>query len=63
MSGLWDVWRVSYRTYAEIDAMGDEPPRLIRANLPLGAASKLVEQLGFGHCMKPCAAASLAPKA
>lgn len=59
---LWNVFRVYYLTYAEIDEL-PEPYRtkainghdreIIATNLSFIKAMKLVEDLGFGFSMHP----------
>lgn len=53
----WDVWKVHYMTYAELDSLGKTPddfkPERVVKGLSFEAAKKRVEELGFGYCMKP----------
>lgn len=56
---MWAVWRVTYATYAEIEASGLPhehfcPPVRLTGPLPLERALRMVDELGFGHCVKPC---------
>jgi hypothetical protein len=50
---MWGVWLVTYCTYAESAQIGLAPPRLVAGPLSFGAASRMVEERGFGYCMKP----------
>lgn len=50
---LWNVWRVHYATYAEVLTMGDKQQEIVSRNLTYEQAKKMVEELGFGYCMKP----------
>lgn len=49
----WNIWRVTYATYAQQAIDGDIKPQLIKRELSFDAAKRLVDQLGFGYCMKP----------
>lgn len=51
--GLWNVWRVHYMTYAEIAAQGEKPAELVGRRLSFERAQRMVDDLGFGYCMKP----------
>lgn len=53
---MWGLWLVQYATYAEIAEQGDKPPRLIAGSLTFAAAQRMVEERGFGYCMKPWSA-------
>lgn len=45
----WDVWKVFYMTYAEIDEHGDRKREIVARDLSLEDALALVKKLGFGH--------------
>ena len=54
---VYSVWKVFYMTYEEIRVINlpqekVNPPQLIKDNLKFEEAQKLVEKLGFGHCIK-----------
>lgn len=58
---LYDIWKVHYMTYAELNGKSPDafqPERVARA-LSFEAAKQRVEELGFGYCMKP---ATLVPQ-
>jgi hypothetical protein len=49
----WDVWLVTYATYEEIRQHGDRPARLVAPGLSFDEAARMVDERGFGYCMKP----------
>jgi hypothetical protein len=52
---LYDIWRVHYNTYAEVLTMGDLPQEVVARGLTEQDARKMLDELGFGYCMKPAA--------
>lgn len=49
MSVPWDVWKVCYMTYEDIERFGDRPRERIARGLSLAKALELVDQKGFGY--------------
>jgi len=54
----WAVWQVFYMTYAEIAETGlpqerCNPPRFVAGPMSFDAARRMVDDKGFGYCMKP----------
>jgi hypothetical protein len=52
------VWQVFYMTYAEIAETGlpqerCNPPRFVAGPMSFDAARRMVDDKGFGYCMKP----------
>lgn len=50
---LWNVWRVTYGTYADVARDGDTKPVLVQRDMSFDHARRLVDRMGFGFCMKP----------
>ena len=46
---LYDVFRVFYQTYDEIETYGEQRRKRVAKALPFDAAMKLRDELGFGH--------------
>lgn len=57
---LWDVWKVYYMTYDEIDEFGDKERELVASGLSFAQAQRKVDELGrgpmYGHSMWPAQA-------
>ena len=53
MKETYDVYKVQYMTYAEIDELGDRKRELVVQDLTFEAAKKKIEELGFGHSIHP----------
>jgi hypothetical protein len=49
----WEVWRVTYATYDEVEVLGDIKPVRVLGGLTLEDAKRRADELGFGHCVKP----------
>lgn len=49
---LWDVWRVFYGTYAQVDQDGDRKPVKLQGDTTLDHALRLAEMFGKGCCVK-----------
>lgn len=49
----WDVYKVYYMTYEEIESQGDTLRKRVASNLSFEQAKKMVDFLGFGHSMHP----------
>lgn len=57
---MWNVIKTYYMTYAEVAATGLPaeqccPPELAAHRLSFETARAMVERLGFGYSMHPCA--------
>lgn len=50
---MWDVWKIHYMTYAEIQEFGDKKRERVAHGLTFEKAKLLVEKLGFGYSMHP----------
>ena len=58
---LWNVWKVPYMTYAELEErakvigleQAHQERTLIARGLAFEVASGMVDSLGFGHSMHP----------
>jgi hypothetical protein len=53
MNQLWDVWQTHYATYAEVLTFGEKQAIRVAAGLTYDAARKMVDEMGFGYCLKP----------
>jgi hypothetical protein len=50
---MWYVWFITYGTYEDVARDGDIKPRRIAGPMSFAAAHRLVDDRGFGYCMKP----------
>lgn len=53
LSNRYDIWLVTYATYAIVEVEGNKPPVLVERNLSFDVAKQQLVELGFGYCMKP----------
>lgn len=49
----YDIWFITYETYAAVAVSGDIKPKLVEANLTYEAGLVRVQELGFSYALKP----------